>query len=267
MGEAASREARAEAPTAKDPDSTKDLPIILADENINKPEPCGGRLPAVCETDPTRCGSFLSSDGPCPRYARRGCPLRHQAGYQEVTDATPATRTPGPAPMFTSNTGDWYTPPEIVEAVRELFGIIDLDPCSNSHEAPNVPALVHFTREDDGLSREWFGRVYMNPPYGKGIGPWIEKVRAEHEAGRVTAAVVLVKAATDTRWFRVLSERYPRCEVAGRLKFSGCKAPAPFPSVLFYLGDEVQRFAEVFARFGVLVAPLPAARGAGEAIA
>jgi len=181
---------------------------------------------------------------------------------------TPATRTPGPAVMFTSTTGDWYTPPEIVEAVRDLFdGRIDLDPCSNSHEAPNVPALVHFTREDDGLSRPWSGRVYMNPPYGRKILPWIEKVREEHEAGRIAAAVVLVKAATDTRWFRLLSEKYPRCEVAGRLRFSGCKDPAPFPSVLFYLGDEVQRFAGVFARFGVLVAPLPAARGAGEAIA
>ena len=127
-----------------------------------------------------------------------------------------------------------------------------------------MPALVHFTREDDGLSRPWSGRVYLNPPYGKGIGPWIEKVREEHEAGRVTAAVVLVKAATDTRWFRVLSERYPRCEVAGRLRFSGCKDPAPFPSVLFYLGDEVQRFAGVFGRFGVLVAPLPAAPGPEE---
>ena len=264
MGEAASREARAEAPTAKDPDSTKDLPIISTVQNINQPETCDEALPPVCCTPATRCGSFLSSDGPCPLHALTGCPLRHQEGYQAVTGPTPATRTPGPAPMFTSSTGDWYTPPEIVEAVRELFGIIDLDPCSNSHEAPNVPALVHFTREDDGLSRPWFGRVYLNPPYGKGIGPWIEKVREEHEAGRVTAAVVLVKAATDTRWFRVLSERYPRCEVAGRLKFSGCKNPAPFPSVLFYLGDEVQRFADVFGRFGVLVAPLPAARGAEE---
>jgi hypothetical protein len=263
MGEAASREARAEAPTATKPEAAG-YSVISTEQTINQPERPGAPLPAVCETDPTRCGSFLSSDGPCPRYARRGCPLRHQDGYQAVTGPTPATRTPGPASMFSSNTGDWHTPPEIVEAVRDLFGIIDLDPCSNSHEAPNVPALVHFTREDDGLSRPWFGRVYLNPPYGKGIGPWIEKVREEHEAGRVTAAVVLVKAATDTRWFRVLSERYPRCEVAGRLKFSGCKNPAPFPSVLFYLGDEVQRFADVFGRFGVLVAPLPAARGAEE---
>ena len=174
-----------------------------------------------------------------------------------MNDTRQRRSTPGPAPMFSSNTDDWHTPPEIVEAVQDLFdSTIDLDPCSNSREAPNVPALRHFTVEDDGLSREWSGKVYMNPPYGKGIQPWIEKIRAEHEAGRVTSAVVLVKGATDTRWFRVLSRKYPRCEVAGRLKFSGCKAPAPFPSVLFYLGDDVQRFAEVFARFGVIVAPL-----------
>jgi len=80
-----SGEARAEAPTAKDPDSTKDLPIISTAQNINKSETPDEALPPVCETDPSRCGSFLSSDGPCPRYARRGCPLRHQAGYKAVT--------------------------------------------------------------------------------------------------------------------------------------------------------------------------------------
>jgi hypothetical protein len=66
MGEAASREARAEAPTAKDPDSMKDLPIISTVQNINQPETCDEALPPVCCTDPSRCGSFLSSDGPCP---------------------------------------------------------------------------------------------------------------------------------------------------------------------------------------------------------
>ena len=85
MGEAASREARAEAPTAKDPDSTKDLPIISTAQNINQPETPDEALPPVCETDPSRCGSFLSRDGPCARYSRRGCPMRHQAGYQAVT--------------------------------------------------------------------------------------------------------------------------------------------------------------------------------------
>jgi len=75
MGEAASREARAEAPTAKDPDSTKDLPIISTAQNINQPETCDEALPPVCCTPATRCGSFLSSDGPCARYSRRGMPV------------------------------------------------------------------------------------------------------------------------------------------------------------------------------------------------
>jgi|GEM_PF-2918351 len=92
MGEAASREARAEAPTAKDPDSTKDLPIISAAQNINQPETCDEALPPVCCTPATRCGSFLSSDGPCPLHALTGCPLRHQEGYQAVTDPDPAVR-------------------------------------------------------------------------------------------------------------------------------------------------------------------------------
>ena len=87
-----SGEARAEAPTAKDPDSMKDLPIISTAQNINQPETCDEALPPVCCTPATRCGSFLSSDGPCARYSRRGRVLRHQAGYQAVTDATPATR-------------------------------------------------------------------------------------------------------------------------------------------------------------------------------
>lgn len=116
--------------------------------------------PPACCTEATLCGSFLSSDGPCTLYTRRGCPLRHQDRYRLVTDPATATRTPGPAAMFSSNTDDWHTPPAIIEAVRDLFdGRIDLDSCSNSREAPNVPALEHFARVGDGLSRPWFGTV------------------------------------------------------------------------------------------------------------
>ena len=84
MGDS-SGEAPGQAPTTTDPDSTKDLPIISTAQNINQPETPDEALPPVCETDPSRHGSFLSSDGPCPLHARRGCVLRHQAGYQAVT--------------------------------------------------------------------------------------------------------------------------------------------------------------------------------------
>ena len=232
------------------------ITYISTSADINQPITPNEPLPPICETDPSRCGSFLSSDGPCPRYSRRGCPLRKDPRYA-IDQDTPPGETPGPVALFTSGNPEWYTPPEIIEAVLDLFGgTIDLDPCSNTEgDRPHVPAAAHYTREDDGLSRAWHGRVYMNPPYGRGIRPWIEKIRTEYEAGRVTAAVVLVKSATDTAWFRILSEKYPRCEVAGRLKFSGCGSPAPFPSTVFYLGDQVQRFAKVFGGFGVIVVP------------
>jgi hypothetical protein len=41
-------------------------------------EPVNGRLPATCCTDPTRCGSWGTSTGPCALYHVRGCPLRHR---------------------------------------------------------------------------------------------------------------------------------------------------------------------------------------------
>lgn len=92
-----SGEARTEAPTTKDPDSTKDLPITSTVQNINESESCDEALPPVCCTPATRCGSFLTSDGPCHLHARIGCVIRHHAGYQAVTDPTPAARGAGEA--------------------------------------------------------------------------------------------------------------------------------------------------------------------------
>lgn len=153
--------------------------------------------------------------------------------------------------MFSSETPEWYTPPEIIESVVEVFGSIMLDPCSNSAENPNVPASVHFTADDDGLNLEWHGSVYMNPPYGRGIMSWVEKLVSEYENGEVTEAIALVPARTDTAWFSKLQD-YVWCAVRGRLKFSGSDNTAPFPSAVFYLGDNISGFYQEFSRHGVM---------------
>ena len=84
MGEAASREARAESLTDTKPE-VAGYSVISTEQTINHLERPGAPLPAVCETDPSRCGSLLYSDGPCPLHALTGCPLQHQAGYKAVT--------------------------------------------------------------------------------------------------------------------------------------------------------------------------------------
>lgn len=145
---------------------------------------------------------------------------------------------------YSSESPEWYTPPEIVERVIRCLGAIDLDPCSNSG-APNIPAALHFTESDDGLLQEWQGRIYMNPPYGRPIVGWVEKLCGEYRAGRVSAAVALVPARTDTTWFQMLRDA-AMCFIDGRLKFSGHDNAAPFPSAAAYLGDDIAAFADAF---------------------
>lgn len=74
-------------------------------------------------------------------------------------------------------TDEWYTPRTIVEA----FGEFDLDPCAPSHNF--YTARRCFTKADDGLSKEWHGRVWLNPPYSRPlICRFVEKM-ADHNNG------------------------------------------------------------------------------------
>lgn len=150
---------------------------------------------------------------------------------------------------FSSADMECYTPKHIIERVISVMGQIDLDPCSNSRESPNVPASFHYTSEDDGLVQDWFGRVYMNPPYGDKISEWVRRLCSEWELGHLSEAIALVPSRTDTEWFRLLRS-FPHCFVWGRLKFSDFENSAPFPSMLVYLGSNVERFAEVFSDIG-----------------
>lgn len=156
---------------------------------------------------------------------------------------------PKMAVHFSSETPEHYTPREIIDAVTDCMGKIDLDPCSNSHESPNIPARYHFTQDDDGLAQMWLGKVYMNPPYGREIVEWVEKLVKSHEGGEVEEAIALVPARTDTQWWALLRD-YPVCFVRGRLKFGGAENGAPFPSAVFYLGDEIDKFYYSFCGIG-----------------
>jgi ParB-like chromosome segregation protein Spo0J len=168
-------------------------------------------------------------------------PLKEAA--KKVTTQRAAQK---PAATKAARTNEWYTPELIVRAAVRVLGEIDLDPCSPPD--PTVPAKSHFTRADDGLSRPWTGRVFMNPPYGREIQVWVAKLLTEYRKGNVTEAIALVPASTDTDWFNAL-QAYAVCFVFRRLKFSG-KDNAPFPSALIYMGKNVEQFAEAFLDTG-----------------
>jgi hypothetical protein len=173
----------------------------------------------------------------------------HREDYKESEEDEPEPEPARLAVHFSSETPEHYTPREIIDAATECMDAIDLDPCSNSHDDPNVPAALHYTKEDDGLVRSWHGRVYMNPPYGREIMTWVQKLCGEYEAGHTTEAIALVPARTDTQWWQLLRD-YPVCFIQGRLKFGGLEDSAPFPSAVFYLGNNIDRFYYAFLNLG-----------------
>lgn len=171
-----------------------------------------------------------------------------EANRQGACIEVPPAQPDRMAVHFSSETPEWYTPQDIVQRVRDALGEITLDPCSN-RGAPNVPAEYHYTADDDGLARDWCGRVYMNPPYGRVIGDWVAKFWQEYASGRVVEGIALVPARTDTDWFRLLRD-CAVCFIDGRLHFNDSDAGAPFPSCAVYAGPNVKRFAEVFGAIG-----------------
>ena len=130
--------------------------------------------------------------------------------------------------MFSSASDNWSTPQDLFDQLNEEFDF-NLDPCASAN---NAKCAQYFTKEQDGLKQNWGQRVFCNPPYGRGIGKWVEKCSEEAKKDN-TLCVMLLPARTDTRWFHDFI--YNKAEVRflkGRLKFGNSKNSAPFPSMV-----------------------------------
>ena len=137
--------------------------------------------------------------------------------------------------MFSSKSDEYSTPIDFFEKLNAEFHFT-LDPCCTEETAK---CKRYFTKEDDGLNRDWQGEtVFVNPPYSN-ISQWVEKAWKE---GRKegTTVVMLIPSRTDTKYFH--NYIYHRSEirfVKGRLKFGNSKNAAPFPSmVVIFRGKE-----------------------------
>ena len=132
---------------------------------------------------------------------------------------------------------EWLTPPEIIKAL----GPFDLDPCSPVPERRPWPtARNHYDITDNGLRKEWKGRVWCNPPYENSLaGSFLSKC-ADHGN-----AIVLIFARVETgNWFDYIWGRaHAVLFIKGRLCFyhsSGkpAEASAGAPSALIAYGAE-----------------------------
>lgn len=126
-----------------------------------------------------------------------------------------------------SATCEWATPQELFDRLNAQYHF-ETDVCAT---AENAKCGKFYTKEQDGMKQDWRGVCWMNPPYGKEIGKWMEKAYTESRTAGATV-VCLVPARTDTAWWHDYAMKGNITFLRGRLKFGGCKNSAPFPSAI-----------------------------------
>ena len=141
--------------------------------------------------------------------------------------------------LLSSNSEEWETPQDIFDRLNHLFDF-QLDVCASDD---NKKCSMYYTKHDNGLSKPWKNRNWMNPPYGREIGTWCAKANFEAIEFDVLT-VALLPARTDTNWYHTYCKKWHTQFLKGRLKFripyvGGYKTgSAPFPSMIVYFGIE-----------------------------
>ena len=145
--------------------------------------------------------------------------------------------------LLSTGKDDWETPKDFYDNLNREFNFT-LDPCS-SHE--NHKCKKYYTRDDNGLNKDWGGEtVFVNPPYSKKgkQDEWVKKCYNESKKPN-TVIVALLPVRTDTNRFHNYIWNGKASEIRfikGRLCFEingnpilskdGKPMPAPFPSMV-----------------------------------
>ena len=148
--------------------------------------------------------------------------------------------------LFSFAAGDWGTPKSLFALLHHEFKFT-LDAAATK---ANALTKRFITPQQDAFAQDWAklargGAVWLNPPYGREVGRWIEQALAASCQG--ATVVVLLPARTDTRWFHELC-RYGEVRLLrGRLKFVGAPTSAPFPSLVVVFGPTVKPTVKLWA--------------------
>ena len=205
-------------------------------------------------------GNFNGSQRSAQAYMRVAANAQRAADLESAGSIREALRElAGPKPAHVSNNSGeehWYTPHHLVEAARRAMGgVIDLDPASCEVANGIVQAAQFFDAETDGLSQPWAGRVFLNPPYTRGlVDQFVQKFVDEP----IDQGVILVNNFTDTSAGQTLLRQCSAvCFLGGRVAFinqDGEEAGKPLQGQMVgYRGKAVKRFGQNFGKYGVVL--------------
>jgi ParB family chromosome partitioning protein len=152
---------------------------------------------------------------------------------------------------------EWYTPEIYLEMAKEVMGSIDTDPASSKIANKRVKAETFYTQSQNGLTKDWLGNVFLNPPYCMPeIEQFLNKLLAEYAKGNVKQAIVLTNNSTDTNWWQGLAGAAGICFPSHRIQFiaeDGKTKSSPLRGqTFFHLGKSHDTFHKVFGDIGIV---------------
>lgn len=197
--------------------------------------------------------------------------------------------------LHSSKSNEWYTPPEVVEPVRDFLGEIELDPASCELANLIVKATRYYTEKEDGLIQPWDGKFFSNPPYGTGTALWPARACEQFLDRIAPEGIMLLNATPDRKWFRPLwqhpilfmdkrvcfletYEQWKNRWIEGYVRKNRAmpslsdlpltetietyadgrlvRGPSPtHGNVLVYFGDREEEFRDAFSKFGHVTMP------------
>jgi hypothetical protein len=156
----------------------------------------------------------------------------------------------------------WLTPESILLPVREYFeGPIPLDPATETSNPTN--AELFYTKKDNGLIKPWDKPVFINPPYGKGIQDWCEKIHLEATRKPTRAIIALLPCGSGRPgtkyWQKHMFQKHLNiiCYVRGRINFLKADGQAAkgntYPSQIMGFNVVENHFVNCFKHLGKIL--------------
>jgi phage N-6-adenine-methyltransferase len=144
----------------------------------------------------------------------------------------------------------WATPRSLITSIEDHFQVrftLDAAATRASRVCRRYFGPDHEVEQyRDAMELSWFPSggvpnepaIWLNPPYGRGLGDWMCKAKEESWSGN--SIYCLVPARTDTKWWHdnVMAGAREVHFIRGRVKFAHpetlvpYKNAAPFPSAL-----------------------------------
>jgi hypothetical protein len=159
----------------------------------------------------------------------------------------------------------YFTPPHLIELVKQLLQHISLDPFSCEEANQTVDAAVYFDKAKNGLRQQWrYPTVFANPPGGfddehSSIQErCVDKILLEFDNKHFQEGIFLLRIALATAWFNRILVCKPLCLLFELIHFvqpggETMKRPSPHGYCFMYLGRRPKVFAEIFGSIGHVI--------------